>query len=257
MPAPHFSPAISYNTCMIEIPFHVRYDELDARAHIPAATFLKYFQQAAAQDSAQLGFGWEDLIQDRLAWIVTHMQARALQADIPLQDVTVKTWHVFSDRLLSRRQFVVYGHNKTPLFEGSSWWAIMDVQKRRLTRTPQRLLDGHETLPPDLEPEENFKAPLPAPAPAFVREILTREEDLDLNGHINNTHYAAWAIQSVPLQAREGKKLDRLLISFKNECRADEKMTVGVYPCEPGAFWLTLTRQSDGKEAARVYTRWA
>ena len=128
MPAPHFSPAISYNTCMIEIPFHVRYDELDARAHIPAATFLKYFQQAAAQDSAQLGFGWEDLIQDRLAWILTHMQARALQADIPLQDVTVKTWHVFSDRLLSRRQFVVYGHNKTPLFEGSSWWAIMDVQ---------------------------------------------------------------------------------------------------------------------------------
>ena len=189
---------------MIEQIFPVRYDELDAHAHIPAAAFLKYFQQAAAQDSAQLGFGWKDLIKDNLAWILTHMQARALQADIPLQDVTVKTWHVFSDRLLSRRQFVVYGQDKTPLFEGSSWWAIMDIQKRRLTRTPQRLLDGHEALPVDLEPEENFKAPLPADAPASTLEILTREEDLDLNAHVNNTHYAAWAIQSVPLAAREG-----------------------------------------------------
>ena len=132
----------------------------------------------------------------------------------------------------------------------------MDIQKRRLTRTPQRLLDGHEALPVDLEPEENFKAPLPADAPASTLEILTREEDLDLNAHVNNTHYAAWAIQSVPLAAREGKKLDRLLVSFKNECRAGEKITVGVYPCAPNAFWLTLTRQSDGKEAARVYTRW-
>lgn len=241
---------------MIEQIFPVRYDELDAHAHIPAAAFLKYFQQAAAQDSAQLGFGWKDLIKDNLAWILTHMQARALQADIPLQDVTVKTWHVFSDRLLSRRQFVVYGQDKTPLFEGSSWWAIMDIQKRRLTRTPQRLLDRHEALPVDLESEENFKAPLPADAPASTLEILTREEDLDLNAHVNNTHYAAWAIQSVPLAAREGKKLDRLLVSFKNECRAGEKITVGVYPCAPNAFWLTLTRQSDGKEAARVYTRW-
>lgn len=241
---------------MIEQKFYVRYDELDANAHIPAAAFLKYFQQAAAQDSAQLGFGWKDLIKDNQAWILTHMQARALQADIPLQDVTVKTWHVFSDRLLSRRQFVVYGPDKTPLFEGSSWWAIMDVQKRRLARTPQRLLDAHTTLPEGLEAEENFKAPLPVPEPAYTREILTREEDLDLNGHVNNTHYAAWAIQSVPPEARQGKKLDRILLSFKNECRTGEKITVGVYPCEPNAFWLTLTRTSDGKEAARVYTRW-
>lgn len=241
---------------MIEQIFPVRYDELDVHAHIPAATFLKYFQQAAAQDSAQMGFGWEDLIKDHQAWILTHLQARALQAAIVRQDVTVKTWHVFSDRLLSRRQFVVYGANKTPLFEGSSWWAIMDVQKRRLVRTPQHLLDDHSHLPQGLEPEENFKAPLPAQQPAYTQEILTREEDLDLNGHINNTHYAAWAIQSVPLQARAGKQLDRLLISFKSECRAGEKISVGVYPCEPNAFWLTLVRQSDGKEASRVYARW-
>ena len=105
---------------MLEQLFHVRFDELDAKAEIPPVTFLKYFQQAAAMDSAQLGFGWKDLIKDDLAWILTHMQARALQTAIPLQNVTVKTWHAYSDRLLSRRQFTIYGQDGTPLFEGSS-----------------------------------------------------------------------------------------------------------------------------------------
>ena len=241
---------------MLEQPFHVRFDELDAKAEIPPVTFLKYFQQAAAMDSAQLGFGWKDLIKDDLAWILTHMQARALQTAIPLQNVTVKTWHAYSDRLLSRRQFTIYGQDGTPLFEGSSWWAIMNVVKRRLTRTPQRLLEENLSQPDELEPEENFKAPLPAQEPSRTIKIFTREEDLDLNAHINNTHYPAWAIQSVPAECREGKRLDRLLISFKNECRAGEELTVGLYPCGENAFWHTLIRQSDGKEAARVYTRW-
>ena len=241
---------------MIEKVFQVRFDELDAGGEIPATAFLKYFQQAAALDSAQLGFGWKDLIKNNQAWILTHMQARALQTNIKLQDVTVNTRHVYSDRLLSRRQFTIYGENGTPLFEGSSWWAIIDIAKRRLVRTPQHLLDLNPAQPAALEPEENFKVPLPAEAPAHTLEIITREEDLDLNAHVNNTHYAAWAIQSVPAEIRAGKRLDRILLSFKNECRAGEKITVGASPCGENAFWHTLIRQSDSKETARVYTRW-
>ncbi len=241
---------------MLEQLFHVRFDELNENGYIPTVTFLRYFQQAAALDSAQLGFGWKDLIKDNQAWILTHMQARALQKDIPLQDVTVKTKHVFSDRLLSRRQFIIYGADGRSLFEGSSWWAIMDIQKRRLIRTPQHLLDMNPTEPEELEPEENFKASLPGDTPSHTLEIITREEDLDLNAHVNNTHYAAWAIQSVPPQIRAGKRLDRILLSFKNECRSGEKILVGVFPCGENAFWHTLIRQSDGKEAARIYTRW-
>ncbi len=241
---------------MLEQTFHVRLDELDPSGNIPAVTFLKYFQQAAALDSAQLGFGWKDLYKDNLAWILTHLQARALQTAIALQDVKLKTWHAYSNRLLSRRQFTVYGQDGTPLFEGSSWWAIMDIQKRRLTRTPQRLLEENLSLPDELEPEENFKAPLPAPLPSSTLQVITREEDLDLNAHVNNTHYTAWAIQSVPPQVRDGKRLGRLLVSFKSECRAGEALSVQVYPCDGQNFWHVITRQSDGKEAARVFTRW-
>ncbi len=242
---------------MIEQKFHVRFDELDAKGNIPAHAFLKYFQESAALDSNQLGFGFKDLSKNNQAWILTHMQVRALQQNIPLQDVTVKTKHVFSDRLLNRRQFTIYGADGTALFEGSSWWAIIDVQKRRLVRTPQHLIDMNPVQPESLEAEENFKASLPTETPSHTLEMITREEDLDLNAHVNNTHYAAWAVESVPADVRDGKKLDRMLISFKNECRAGEKIMVAVYPEATNAFWHVLTRTSDGKEAARIYTRWA
>lgn len=241
---------------MIIQPFHVRFDELNVRGEIPAATMLKYFQEAAGLDSESMGFGWQELQKENLAWVLMHMQLKPLAAHIERQPVKIKTWHAFSDKLFSRREFEVLDRQDKPLMQGSSWWVLMDTQKRRIARSPQRLLDLNPQTPHFLLEAANFKTPLPQTEPVSHFRVRARLEDLDINGHVNNTHYAAWAVESVPESVRSVKQLDEMLLAFKNECRHNEHIHTDVYPESENAFWHVLTRESDGKEAARVYTRW-
>lgn len=238
---------------MLTKPFDIRYDELDTRAHISPVTLLRCFQEAAALDAASFAFGWEQLQQHNLSWVLTHMQLEMLAQQIAKQPITIKTWHAFSDKILSRREFEIFTVNGQPLARGSSWWALIDLTKRRLTKSPAELLALNPAQPRYVMEEENFKHPVPAGAPETGRVIIpVRQEDLDLNGHVNNTHYAAWALENAP----QNKMLKKILLHFKNECRAGEVITSAAFADGADMLCHTLTRQSDGKEAAYVITCW-
>ena len=238
---------------MLTKPFDIRYDELDTHAHIGPVTLLRYFQEAAALDAASFAFGWEQLQEKNLAWVLTHMQLEMLGEPAPKQTVSARTWHAFSDKLLSRREFEFTDQDGKPLARGASWWALIDVTKRRLTKSPAELLALNPAEPQFITQEENFKRALPPNAPQTGEAVIyVRREDLDLNGHVNNTHYAAWALEAVP----EGKRLHKLLIHFKNESRAGAVIPSAAYAENEQILHHRLIRQSDGKEAAHAITFW-
>ena len=238
---------------MLKKPFEVRYDELTTQAQIGATALLRYFEEAAALDAAQMAFGWEYLQTQHLAWILTHMQLEMLAPHAPKQTVFVRTWHACSDKILSRRDFEMTGADGSILARGASWWILMDTQKRRITKNPPQLLALNPKEPVYITQEENFKRPLPPQAPVFAQKTFpVRTEDLDLNGHVNNVHYAAWALETGP----QDKQLQKILINFKNECRAGESVTACAYAENEHIYHHVLTRQSDGKEAARIVTFW-
>ena len=56
-------------------------------AHIGPVTLLRYFQEAAALDAASFAFGWEQLQEKNLAWVLTHMQLEMLGEPAPKQTV--------------------------------------------------------------------------------------------------------------------------------------------------------------------------
>lgn len=238
---------------MLKKPFEVRYDELDVQAHISVISLLRYFEETAALDAAQIAFGWEELQKQNLAWILTHMQLEMLTPHAPKQTVFVRTWHAFSDKILSRREFEITAQNGTVLARGASWWILMDTHKRRITKNPPQLLALNPKEPVYVTQEENFKRALPENAPVYAQKTFTvRSEDLDLNGHVNNVHYAAWALDTGP----QDKQLQKLLINFKNECRAGETVDAHSYQETDSIYHHVLTRRSDGKEAARIITFW-
>ncbi len=238
---------------MLTKTFEIRYDELDCRAHISPVTLLRCFQEAAALDAASFAFGWEQLQKNNLSWVLTHMQLEMLEQNIAKQPVSIKTWHAFSDKILSRREFEIFSEKGQPLARGSSWWALIDVTKRRLTKSPAELLALNPPQPVYVMEEENFKRPVPPQASQIGQAVIpVRQEDLDLNNHVNNTHYAAWALECAPQE----KKLKKILLHFKNECRAGDKIISSAFADGPDVLCHTLIRHSDRKEAAYVITYW-
>ena len=241
--------------------FRIRNYELGPDGTAPLHTLCDYFQDAAGLDANSLACGFEDLARNGVTWVLTRMQVTPLATAAAGSKLTVHTWHSVSDRLFSRREFYITNEKNETILKGSTWWLLIDVHTRKVARTPQSLLDANPPRPEFVLAEHNPKAPdFEGVAPALTLPIIVRDEDIDSNAHVNNTHFTAWAIESAPREIVGGRALKELVITFKHECVAKDKLTMRVHRMAGEAvaveFWHMLVRENDGRECARVYTRW-
>jgi acyl-ACP thioesterase len=105
--------------------------------------------------------------------------------------------------------------------------------------------------------------PVSAARPSFegkqpVTEVIirTRNEDIDVNSHVNNIHFTAWALEGVPENISGVMTLKEAAVIFRNEARKGEEITVKTFDNGNNTFWHILTRNSDGKEISSAYTAW-
>lgn len=243
---------------MIEEIFKTRYHEMSPEGDIPVWILQNYFQEAAGIDAHNLSFGWEELSVNGVAWILTKLQICLLKQVSGAQKIKVKTWHCYSDKIQSRRDFVIFNEQGERIAKGVSWWLIMDLSKRKITRSPQSLLDLNDKNPAPIMEASMEKAAREADLGQALNAVTlqARLEDLDSNNHVNNSHFSAWALESTPKEAVASKKLAEIIIHFKAEVRHGDIVESSTYSNGENSFWHIIKRPSDGKDIAAVYTRW-
>ena len=242
---------------MIKIDFTPRYYEYAPGGVLPLHILCDYFQQAAAADAHALGFGVEELAAQNIAWVITRMRIEVVSEAGLGRNLTAETWHAHTEKAVSRREFIISDNHGKAIIEGSTWWVLLNLSARRITRMPPDMLAMNHDNPHFITVGDEFKSNnYEGVAPAAEKIFLTRAEDIDMNKHINNTHYIAWAMEALPENLRAGKKLKTAQISFKSECGADEKITSKIYKDAKNSYTHILTRGKDGKEVFRLSSDW-
>jgi len=240
---------------MTEESFKVRYHEMDAESKIPLWVLINYFQESAAEDAHSLSFGWEEFAPKGIAWVVTKFEIKLLKEIQGIQNIKVKTWHCSSDKIQSRRDFVMYNQAGEEIAQGVSWWVILDLEKRRIVRNPPDLM-ARKGLPCIMESSKVRAPKFDGQMPVKTSEIIARLEDIDSNAHVNNAHFSAWAIDCLPQEVRQNSVLKELVINYKAEVKLGDTVTAKAYADGDGAYWHILTRPADGKEIASVHSVW-
>ena len=242
---------------MIEESFKVRYHEMDANGIIPLWVLLNYFQESAGADAHNLSFGWEEMSPKGVAWIITKFEIKLLKEVHGVQTLKIKTWHCISDKIQSRRDFIIYNQAGEEVAKGISWWLILDLAKRKIVRSPQELLERNSGNPAPIMEASDIKAPkFDGMEPLKTLNIIARLEDIDSNAHVNNAHFSAWAIDCLPAEVRENSVLKELLINYRAEVKLGDEIVAKAYAQSDNSYWHILSRPADGKEIASVHTVW-
>ncbi|MDR0291190.1 MAG: hypothetical protein LBI01_00070 [Elusimicrobium sp.] len=241
---------------MLKAEFKPRYYEFTGGEILPLHILCNYFQQAAAADAHTFGFGMEELTAQSIAWVLTRMQIEVYAPAALGKTLNVETWHARSEKALSRREFIITDSDGKTIIKGSTWWVLLNLKTRRITRMPETMLAFNEPTPRYVTEEKEFKKNIyDRVAPISEKIFLTREEDIDTNGHVNNTHYLAWATETMPKNMRAAT-LKTAKLSFKSECTNGEKIIGKVYKDSENSYTHILTRESDGKEVFRLTSDW-
>lgn len=207
--------------------WHQRYDVntlvLDARKRLGLTGLLNILQDAAWLHASHLGWGYEDLIRHGTIWVLARQ--KLVMADWPgwRDTVTIRTWARPSSGALAVREYeILAGDDK--LGECTTSWLILDVETRR----PKKLdrvwhdsvcrKDGHLRI----EAQKIAQRTDLAPGTVFA----VHDSDLDINGHVNNTRYAAWATDCLTAEELATLRIAEYEVNFLAESRVGDDVAV-------------------------------
>jgi medium-chain acyl-[acyl-carrier-protein] hydrolase len=240
-------------------PFHETFTvhtyEVDAFNTLAVPALSGFLVEAAGLHAAELGVGLETLMAKGLTWVLVRQRIEA-DAPIALGDVLdVETWPAGIDRLAAHRDFRVRRGGDV-VARGTTHWFVLDLQTRKPVR-PDAVLDPRfprERTPPVLEVPGGRLAALPTWD--FQKRFHIRYADIDVNGHVNNGSYVAWALEAIPRDVWQGSRLASLDVTYLAECHYGSAILSRHARPAPGAFDHAIVREEDEKELARVATTW-
>ena len=204
--------------------------QTDANWRLKPASFMDLAQEAANSHAAILGFGYDDLIQSRTAWILSRVNIHFIKAPLWRDEVTLITWHKGLERLFFLRDFILTDKDGNECVKATSSWLVLNLDTRRLVRDPH-LMDEGTTCSDNVLEVPAAKVQMPKDKEAtLVMEHTVTYSDVDLLGHTNNAMYMHWAMDALDYSLASARPVKELTINFNHETKAGE--VVKIYRAE-------------------------
>lgn len=209
-----------------EMDYRVDSRDVDMFNQCRPSAVLGMLQEAATRAALALGASGPEMREKyNCLWMVTR---NWVELDAPLRwndRVVVRTWHRGGTGVSTYRDFDIFRDGER-IGQGVSLWVLVDADSHKLYRikdVPEfQGTDGGELM-------KTIKLRRP-PVPELFDARASRDmrySDTDINGHINNTHYADFACDALHLERLcRGKFVRSFQIGYLSECMAGETLSI-------------------------------
>lgn len=144
--------------------------------------------------------------------------------------VSIETYFSADGRIAARREwFIKNALTGEQLGRATSTWVMINLQTRKVAKIPEAMRHKLARFAPeplrDAFDRSEHKQKLPnleLPAEIEGPVQVARRSDVDMNGHINNVTYLAWALETVPSEIYYHYELMQMEIDYKAECHSGD-----------------------------------
>jgi acyl-ACP thioesterase len=179
-------------------------------------------QEAAGQHAVHLGFGYDELIKTKTAWIISRMYIQFLDTPKWREEVTLTTWHKGLNRLFYLRDFIMKDSEGKERVKATTSGLVLNLETRRLVRDPGLMEDGTVNTDNVIEnPADKVVMPKDV-EPELALEHVVAYSDVDMNAHANNAMYMQWAMDAVEYEMASSRPVKELTINFNHETKAGD-----------------------------------
>lgn len=198
----------------------------DASWRLKPSAFMDLAQEAAGLHAVYLGFGYDDLIKTKTAWILSRVHVEFPDTPLWREEMTLTTWHKGLDRLFFIRDFVMTDKQGRERVKATTSWLVLNLETRSMVRDPNLVEEGTICTENAIEnPADKVRMPRDVEA-VPVHEHVVGYSDVDMLGHANNAMYMQWAMDAVDYELASTKPVKEFTINFNHEIKAAEKVTL-------------------------------
>lgn len=194
--------------------YHIESSEVDQNLDLKLSSLMRMMQDVATDHAETIGFGKKNTIDKGMYWVITRYALTVLKYPKFLDDITIYTYPGDDMRFIFPRYFLVYNQNNELLIKASSSWMILDRNTRKVVLKPFEGIVIPSEHHVDEEPLPRKVIPSPT---SFIESRKVRYSDIDLNGHLNNTKYIEYILDSKTTEFYKHNKIKHILISYEKE----------------------------------------
>ncbi|MEZ0393326.1 MAG: acyl-[acyl-carrier-protein] thioesterase [Pseudobdellovibrionaceae bacterium] len=221
---------------------------------------LNLLQDTAWSHATHLGFGFKNLQESRVFWVLTRQKLKMNHWPQWGDRIQIKTWVREPSGPFAIRDFEICQNHKK-IGESTTSWLLLDAETRKPLKNAVKNLDFEPRKEGVLDfdvPKIELKKDLQP-----LSQFQVRNSDLDMHQHVNNTRYLQWILDSIPFSLHSKLILHEYEVNFLNETKDGDIITIqrdDTFQKEaPNMFWAHFQgyRASDQKYvfSARVLVR--
>lgn len=233
--------------------YHPKGYECGPDRHMNIRTLMNILQDIAETGATAIGCGADFCYENQFAWFLMNYDIRIDSMPIINTPITAYTWPADRQILRAIRDFSIRDENNHELIAASSQWVLVDRETHKLLDLESHL-KSYPLLP---ERALNSKFPKLPPLKEIEHSVRfkVRYDDIDYNGHANNSLYALWATESIDNDYRMTHTPTNIQISFLKESHYGETIEARSSINEEVSLHSIIAIE-DGRELARLKIEW-
>ncbi len=237
-----------------ETNYKVRIADANAQAKLKIPALFEMLQEAATEHAQTLGVDFQAISPLGLGWALTKMSVELCRMPLWNERVYINTWPSIRERIVTYREFMAVDANQQKLFAARSQWVLFDLKTRRLARM-DRIKDFSRDEQ-NFAINENFDIHLIRPSSnALSIDCSVRNNDIDLNAHVNNSIYIVWAIQALDDDFLKQKTPQKIQINFLEEVKPHEQVK-SICEIKDDMSLHSIVNLQTSRECARINIKW-
>lgn len=204
----------------LEKTYPVSMAEQDMLYSIKPAALLNLLQDAASRNLEGTPFSNPELNAQDIGWFLVRYRIEFDKYPQGVDEIIIKTENRGMQRLGAYRDFEAYSIDNERILRATTSWLMVNLKDKSLVNIEQKF--------PEIKHFEKREDDLTLrKLKSFEdsdREITfhVRYEDLDMNGHVNNTVYMTWAMEAVDYEFKKTHSIKAIDIYYKHEAKYGE-----------------------------------
>ena len=205
--------------------FVVQSNEVDNHGHLLPEFILSYLQDTAMVQSEKIGMGVKYLKNNEFFWVLTRYHIKVLKYPKYDEAVHVSTYAIGFKKLFAYRDFKITNLKGETMVTAASQWLLIDGKTHKMLKIGDEFYEAYGVNKGEKISTTFDKIPLPEKS-VLTRKFKATHRDIDFNGHVNNTRYIAWVIDTIPEEVSNDYTLYEFDIIFKKEVLLEQDITV-------------------------------
>lgn len=186
--------------------------------------FMLLCQEMAELHAEQNGLGYDWSVSHNMVWVEVQGTFEFERRPQWKETVYLRTNTGKASALQARRFVEMTDADGKIIARADLLWVLIDIDSRRPIPLKRAGLDMADDCPAITSPFPKAMDADSAPVTAAAFTALRR--DVDFNGHINNSAYLTWTLDTLPAKLTEGKSPARINIQFKHETFCGQDITI-------------------------------